>query len=51
MLQMPGCEVDPVIEQLLQNARSEAVRAQFLRQPADDYTMTHNLRLLVSAWP
>lgn len=41
-------DIDPVIEHLLQNARSDAVREEFLLQPQDDYTQTHTLRMLVS---
>ena len=42
-----GANVDPVIEHLLQNARSDAVRAEFLRQPTEDYTVKHTLKLWV----
>lgn len=40
--------VDPVIQHLLKNARSEAVRQEFLRMPADDYTAKHDVHVLVS---
>lgn len=37
-----------MIEHLLQNARSDAVREQFLSQPVEDYTAVHSLKLLVN---
>ena len=36
-----------IIEHLLQNARSDGVREQFLSQPAEDYSAMHSLQLLV----
>lgn len=39
--------VDPVIQSLLKNARSEAVRQEFLRMPADEYTSKHDVSVLV----
>lgn len=44
---IPGVEADPVLEYLLQNARSDAVREEFLRQPEDEYTVNHTLKLMV----
>lgn len=41
--------VDPVIQHLLKNARSEAVRQEFLRMPSDDYTSKHGVNVLVSS--
>ena len=38
-----------MIEHLLQNARSDAVREEFLRQPAEEYTTKHTLKLLVNS--
>ena len=47
MVPAVGANVDPVIEHLLQNARSDAVRAEFLKQPAEDYTVKHTLKFWV----
>ena len=41
--------VDPVVQHLLKNARSEAVRQEFLRMPSDDYTSKHDVNVLVSS--
>lgn len=41
--------VDPVIQHLLKNARSEAVRQEFLCMPSEDYTAKHDVNILVSA--
>ena len=40
--------VDPIIQQLLKNARSEAVRQEFLSMPPGDYTSKHDIEILVS---
>ena len=40
--------VDPVIQHLLKNARSEAVRQEFLRMSSDEYTSKHDVNVLVS---
>ena len=39
--------VDPVIQSLLKNARSEAVRQEFLCMPSDEYTSKHDVNVLV----
>lgn len=39
--------VDSVLDHLLQNARSDAVREEFLQQAESDYTVKHTLKLLV----
>lgn len=41
--------VDPVIQSLLKNARSEAVRQEFLSMPHEDYTSNHDVKILVSS--
>ena len=41
--------VDPVIQQLLKNARSEAVRQEFLSMPPEDYTSKHDIQILVGS--
>jgi len=40
--------VDPIIQQLLKNARSEAVRQEFLSMPQGEYTSKHSIEVLVS---
>ena len=40
-----------MIEHLLQNARSKAVKEEFLQTPPEEYTTAHNLKLLVSPKP
>ena len=41
-------DVDPVIASLLKNARRNSVRAQFLQAPAAEYTVHHDVTVLVS---
>ncbi len=41
--------VDPIIQQLLKNARSEAVRQEFLSMPQGEYTSKHSIEVLVSS--
>lgn len=41
--------VDPIIQQLLKNARSEAVRQEFLSMPHEEYTSKHDVKVLVSS--
>ena len=38
---------DPVLVYLLRGARSAAVRQQFLRMPAEQYTLQREVKLLV----
>ena len=40
--------VDPIIQQLLKNARSEAVRQEFLSMAQEEYTSKHDIEVLVS---
>ncbi len=40
--------VDPIIQQLLKNARSEAVRQEFLSMSQAEYTSKHSIKVLVS---
>ncbi|KAK9792500.1 hypothetical protein WJX73_010349 [Symbiochloris irregularis] len=42
--------IDPVLRHLLANARSEAVREQFLQTPPAEYTKYEGLRLLVGSY-
>ena len=42
--------VDPIIQQLLKNARSEAVRQEFLSTPQEEYTSKHDIEVLVSSY-
>lgn len=41
--------VDPIIQSFLKNARSEAVRQEFLSMPQGEYTSKHNVEVLVSS--
>ena len=41
--------MDPVLVNLLGNARSEAVRREFLSTPPEEYTQLHNVTVLVRA--
>lgn len=40
---------DPLLLDLLHNARSTAVRDEFLRLPAETYTADHEIKILVRA--
>ena len=40
--------MDPVLVNLLGNARSEAVRREFLSTPPEEYTQLHDVTVLVS---
>ncbi|KAL0027397.1 hypothetical protein WJX79_008379 [Trebouxia sp. C0005] len=42
--------VDPIIQQLLKNARSEAVRQEFLSMPQGEYTSKHSIEVLVGTY-
>lgn len=42
--------VDPIIQQLLKNARSETVRQEFLSMPQGDYTSQHSVEVLVGTY-
>ncbi|DBA87288.1 hypothetical protein WJX77_005794 [Trebouxia sp. C0004] len=41
---------DPIIQQLLKNARSEAVRQEFLSMPKGEYTSKHSIEMLVGTY-
>ena len=43
--------LDPVLVHLLRSARSSAVRQQFLRMPPEQYTLQHEVKLLVRGLP
>ena len=42
--------IDPVLRHLLANARSEAVREQFLQTPASEYTNYQGLRMMAGSY-
>ena len=42
--------MDPVLRHLIANARSEAVRLQFLQTPAAEYTTTQDVRILAGSY-
>ncbi|KAL3153090.1 Heat shock 70 kDa protein A [Trebouxia sp. C0009 RCD-2024] len=42
--------VDPIIQHLLKNARSEAVRQEFLSMPQGEYTSKHDVEVVVGTF-
>ena len=42
--------MDPVLRHLIANARSEAVREQFLQTPAAEYTTHQGVRILAGSY-
>lgn len=47
---MESTAADPLLLYLLENARSAAVREEFLRLPSETYTATRDVKIFVSFW-